>query len=401
MVSIAPAGINGRRFVVYGAAMLQGFAFTLVPSLATVFASAPYDVNARAFGVLFVPLTIGAIAAAAFAPTLAERHTMARVLSIGVIANICGLLALVSSVAARGHGAYVLLLADTAALGVGFGLNFSAANELTKDLSPNRTRAVTLVNVLTGLGTALTPLFLGALIVRGLWVAWPVALAAAFLCVLIVSLGWKKERRAKPIAKPQPIPRALVLFGIAALLYAICEGVFSSWATTFAHADRGFALAVGEAALSGFWLALTFGRLIVAAATRWFPPRLAFVIFPLAICATLLALPVWPTPAQLIAGFVLGGVACSIVFPYGMALALAAMPMDEDRVAGVLVGALMTGEGFGTFAIGVLHGDAGISLPVVYRVCAIIALALAVVAMLAQRASRGRFAGSATSLRKV
>jgi len=376
--------------VVYGAAILQGFAFTLVPALATVFAQAPYRVSAASFGGLFVPLTLGAIVAAIVTPALARRHGMVRVLGLGVLANVVALLALLASPLVAGTGAYLLLLADTAALGMGFGLNFSAVNELAAGLRGPSARNVTLANVVTGLGTALTPLLVGALVTRGLWPLWPALLALAFAGVFVLSLGWSSETPAEhPRALP-PVSRALVFFALAALLYAVCEGVFSSWATTFTHVDRGFSLASGEAALAAFWLALTVTRLLAAFTTGTLSPRSAFVLFPLAIAAAFVALPLWSSAPALIAGFALGGVACSIVFPYSMALAFDAMPANESRVAGVLVGALMAGEGMGTFVVGVLHGLAGFTLAQVYGVAGGIAVVLALVAFVAVRAGSGK-----------
>jgi len=384
------AGAARAPAVVYGAAILQGFAFTLMPALATVFAQAPYRISGASFGGLFVPLTLGAIVAAIVTPALARRYGMVRVLGLGVLANVVALLALLASPLVAGTGAYLLLLADTAALGMGFGLNFSAVNELAAGLRGPSARNVTLANVLTGLGTALTPLLVGALVARGLWPLWPALLALAFAGVFLLSLGWHSEMPAKhPRALP-PVTLALVLFALAALLYAVCEGVFSSWATTFTHVDRGFSLASGEAALAAFWLALTVTRLLAAFTTGTLSPRTALVLFPLAIAAAFVALPLWSSAPELIAGFALGGVACSIVFPYAMSLAFDAVPADENRVAGVLVGALMAGEGMGTFAVGVLHGSAGFTLAQVYRVAGGIAVVLALVAFVAVRAGSGK-----------
>ncbi len=373
--------------VVYGAAMLQGFAFTLVPSLATLFAGAPYAIDASAFGALFLPLTLGAILAALLTPALARRRGMVGVLGIGVLANIFGLIALVASVAVHGHAAYLLLLVDTSALGIGFGLNFSAVNELASQLSARATRDVTFANVLTGLGTSLTPLFIGAFVAHGIWPLWPVVLALAFAAIFVLSIGWHTTAPAHVARTKNALPPALLLFGGAALLYAICEGAFSSWATTFVHIDRSFSLATGEAALAGFWLALTLARVAFALSSRFIPARIAFAVLPLAIAAAFVLLPLWRTSLLLVGGFVLAGIACSVVFPYAMALAFAAMPADEARVAGVLVGALMTGEGFGTFAIGLLRSDAGMALATIYRAAAVVAFALAIVAILAVRSS--------------
>ena len=372
--------------VLYAAATLQGFAFTLVPALAMVFAAPPYNIDARAFGGLFVTLTLGALTSAAMTPSIARKRGMCDVLRLGMAANIIGLGALIGSITLRHGGAYELLLVDTTALGLGFGLNFSAVNDLASMLSANATRSITTANVLTGLGTALTPILVGTLVARGLWVLWPVTLAVAFLVVLLFSFGWGSTT-SRVGAKGAAHSRQLILFGVAALLYAFCEGAFSSWATTFAQVDRRFSLATGEAALSGFWFALTGTRVLAALTPRAFQPRWAFILFPLAIGVAFLLLPFWATPPLFVLGFIAGGVACSIVFPYAMSLAFVAMPDDEERAAAVLVGALMAGEGLGTFAIGVLRTNAGLSLFEIYRWSAIVAFALAIVAALAVSAS--------------
>jgi fucose permease len=374
--------------VVYTAATLQGFAFTLVPALATVLSKAPYNLNAAEFGALFVALTLGAIAAATATPFIARKRGMVGVLRIGLAANVIGLAALLGSFVDLSGGAYKLLVVDTAALGLGFGLNFSAVNELASTLSANATRSITIANALTGLGTALTPLLVGTLVTRGLWPIWPAVLVVAFLSVLFLSLGWTAvqntmDSRARRIT----MPRALVFFGAAAFIYAFCEGAFSSWATTFAQVDRRFSLATGEAALSGFWLALTGTRIVVALGARALQPRWAFPLFPVGIGVAFFLLPTWPTPALLVLGFIAGGMTCSIVFPYAMSLALFAMPDDRSRVAAVLVGALMAGEGLGTFIVGVLRTNAGLSLSEIYRWSAVVALALAIVALLPVKAT--------------
>ena len=378
-----------RATVVYVAAALQGFAFTLVPALATVFADAPYTISPQAFGQLFITLTAGAIVAAVSAAFLARRVGTFGVLRLGVAANVLGLVALVASSAIHGSGAYALLLIDTTALGLGFGLNFSAVNELASTLGTNETRSVTVANVLTGLGTALTPLLLAALIAHGVWIAWPIVLIVLFCAVVAASIGLRQAKLPTETAEPRKPGagmRTLALFGVTALLYALCEGTFSSWTTTFAHGERHLSLAIGEAALAGFWLALTAARILGALTARVLRPRPALVVFPLAIAAALLLLPLPQSDGWFIAAFVFAGVACSVVFPYAMSLALAALPSLGDRVAGVLVGALMTGEGIGTFAIGALHAH-GMPLATIYRWSSLVALALAIAAALAVRSS--------------
>ena len=369
-------------FVIFAAATLQGFAFTLVPALATVFSAAPYAIDASAFGSLFLALTLGAIAAAVTTPLLARRFGMLGVLRFGVAANIAALAALIASTALGSGTAYALLLADTTA--IGFGLSVSAINELAATLSNDATRSITVANVLIGLGTALTPLFIGTLILRGMWPLWPALLVAGFAGVLVGSMGWTAQRSASRPSGAAHVPAQLVLFAVAALLYAFCEGAFSSWATSFVHDARRFSLETGERALAGFWFALTGTRALLAVVPiRAAATKLAFVFFPLTIAVTFLLLPTWTSPTGLIFGFVAGGVACSIVFPYAVSLALAALPGDADRTAAVMVAALITGEGIGTYLMGVLRTNAGLSLTQIYRVSACVAVTVAIAALLA------------------
>jgi len=377
--------------VVYSAGALQGFSFTLVPSLATAFAAKPYQIGAQAFGALFIPLTLGAIVAAVLTPKLAQRFGMVDVLRFGLAADALGLAALLISIVVPHHVAYVSLLVDASALGLGFGLNISAVAELASRLTANATRSVTIANVLTGLGTALTPLVIAPLVARAEWAVWPSILIAAFVVVFVLSCGWKSAPAAAAPsgAGSKHIPPALVYFALATALYSFCEGAFSSWATTYAHADRALSLATGETALSGFWLALTGTRLVAAFMTRTLSPRTAFASFPIAIALAFLVLPLGRTAPSFVLAFIFAGVACSVVFPYAMSLALGAMPRDEDRVAGVLVAALMTGEGFGTFVIGSVR-NAGVSLTTIFQSSAVVALALAIVATLACKASPER-----------
>jgi len=379
--------------VVYGAGMLQGFAFTLVPALATVFTAAPYHAGARAFGALFVPLTLGAILGASITAAIARRRSVLGALRLGIVANAIALLALMVSRLA-GPFAYDLLLIDTAALGMGFGLNFSAVNELASLLPPNETVAVTLANVCTGLGTSLTPILIAGFVSVGLWELWPALLLVAFIAVLVLSSRCTVPARTRMAAPARRVSFVLVLFATAALLYGFCEGTFSSWATTFVHLDRRFSLGAGEAALTGFWLALTAGRLAIAPLYRRLTPSFAYVTFPLLIALAFVALPLWQIPAELVMGFILGGLACSIVFPYAISLSLDALPADADRVAGVMVAALMSGEGVGTFVVGILRDDAGLPLVAIYRGAAAVAFALSIVAMLSRSASRVSAANS-------
>ncbi|HUZ49999.1 MAG TPA: hypothetical protein VMW12_09765 [Candidatus Dormibacteraeota bacterium] len=74
---------------------------------------------------------------------------------------------------------------------------------------------------------------------------------------------------------------------------------FPALATVFAQAPYR----ISAVSFGGLFVPLTLGAIVAA-----------IVLFPLAIAAAFVALPLWSSAPELIAGFALGGVACSIVF---------------------------------------------------------------------------------------
>jgi len=57
----------------------------------------------------------------------------------------------------------------------------------------------------------------------------------------------------------------------------------------------------------------------------------------------------------LVGAFALAGAASSIYYPFVMSLSLARFPQQQTQVAGLVVAALMVGEGFGSYGLGLLQ----------------------------------------------
>jgi MFS family permease len=57
----------------------------------------------------------------------------------------------------------------------------------------------------------------------------------------------------------------------------------------------------------------------------------------------------------LILAFAAAGAACGIYYPYSMAYGIRAHPREGTQMAGLLVGALMVGEGIGSAGLGPLQ----------------------------------------------
>lgn len=375
-----------RRLVVgtvYGAGILQGAAFVLVPSLGTILAAAPYHFSSSAYGLLYFPEIGGAVCGALGAGRLQQHAGSQGVLRAGLAANLIGMLLLVLASLSAGPLAYGAILLETLALGLGFGLTLAAVNHYAATLfAAAETRAVTALNGLVGAATALSPLLLDAAERLGNWGIWPALLLAGFALLLFARLP---EHR--PLRQAQGHQWAMLPFALAVLLYAICEGTLSSWAAVYvgskAPAGHWDALA-----LSAFWASMTALRLLLAFVPQQRLSRRAqLILSAVAIGMGFLLVGRVQGGAALVVAFALSGAACSIYYPYVMALGMAAWPQRQVGLAGLLVAALMTGEGIGSSAPGALQS--WFSLSDIYLASALWALPLAALAAWLPRLAEG------------
>lgn len=362
---------------------LQGFSFSLLPSLAT-YLTASYGLSAQMYGALFIPQTVFAVIGAFGAPLIAERHGAMTTLRIGIIANILALAALIASTGLHGFR-YRLLLVDTAALGLGFGLCNSSANALAEVSAENPDRAVTVLNIVTGLSTSLSPAIIGALGLIALhaipsWTIWPLLLALFFICAFAVSGNQPKTTVPTTSANAPATPILLWIFALGAVLYGTCEGSFSSWATALAQ-EHGASPTAADLALTGFWLSLTAFRIFAVVQPKLVPLRKSIPVSALSAAVVFAILPTLQGSIAIVGGYILGGISCGILYPYLIANALDAIQGLNNRVTGYLTGGLMIGEGVGSFAIGAARPSIG--LDGAYHLLVVVAVALAIIAMLA------------------
>ena len=90
-----------------------------------------------------------------------------------------------------------LLLVATASLGLGFGLTLGSISTYAGAFQPQRRDvALTALNVLLGLGTALSPLLVAVFLDIGKWWYLPLGAAVGFVIILLVSItyGRRNER---------------------------------------------------------------------------------------------------------------------------------------------------------------------------------------------------------------
>lgn len=337
---------------IYLAGFLQGSAFVLIPALGNTLAAAPYHFSSSAYAWLFLPQTAGAIIGAAAAGWVQRRLGMGRLFRLGLMANLMAMLLLLAAAHGGGQLAYTLILAESLLLGLGFGWTLAAINHYSAYFfSRSASAAITTLNAVIGGATALSPLVLSALQARWNWSVWPLALAIGFAVA-----GLPRLPEAGDDARSAFWPRGLLPFVLVVLIYAICEGSFGSWASVYLSVDKHLGNHAGTLALSAFWGSMTLFRSVLAPLPqRWVSRRSLLFVSAADIVACFAALPWLSGMWALVGAFALAGAACSIYYPFVMSLSLARFSREKTQVAGLVVAALMVGEGLGSYGLGLLQ----------------------------------------------
>ena len=155
-----PGPRRSEVVAVYAAGLFQGLSLVAVPAAATILTSPDgYDLSASQYGLLFLPQVLLADRRSLALPSLAERIGLKRVLLVGLVADTVAMTLLVISNSVRDDAiAFPMLLVVTGSLGLGFGLTLGAISTYAGAFQPERREvALTALNVLLGLGTALSP----------------------------------------------------------------------------------------------------------------------------------------------------------------------------------------------------------------------------------------------------
>src|SRR5947208_2598095 len=177
--------------VIYGAAVVQGLALVTFPAASSIFTSPDgFGFDSTRYGTMFVPQVALAILASALAPRLARRWSLRRVLLAGFAGNVVSmaLLALSALLLRAPDLAFGILLLATAALGFGFGATVMALNTYSEAFFPAAVdRAVLVLNALLGVGTALAPVLVAAVLALGAWWLLPIAVACVFALIFIIA----------------------------------------------------------------------------------------------------------------------------------------------------------------------------------------------------------------------
>jgi MFS family permease len=197
---------------VYAAGVFQGVALVTFPAASAIFTSPQYyGLSSTAYGGMFLPQAIMAVAAPLLGAGFVHRLGLKRVYQLGLLSNVAAMTLLVVSQFVRNPEplAYGLLLLATASLGIGFGLTVPALNTYANVFFPQHVdSAVLVLNALLGMGTALAPLFVILFVGFGIWWGLPLLVAALLvgLLLFIRPLPLRTEASDRPtrrdIARP-------------------------------------------------------------------------------------------------------------------------------------------------------------------------------------------------------
>ena len=377
---------------VYAGAVIQGITLVAFPAVASIFTSVDhYALTNTEYGGMFVPQAITAILASLLGAGLTHLIGGKRVLLIGLAADLLSMTLLFGSqFATDAHlVAYILLLAATTCLGVGFGFCVPALNTFTAAFFPQTVdRAILTLNALLGLGTALAPVFATIFVGLGFWWGLPLLMGVLTLALILFSLrlplrdGKADAHPTESRAKKIKMPARFWLYAIFALLYGICETMNGNWATLYMSSTLGASTTLASLALTAFWATVTGGRVLFAAIGKWVPERWTFRLLPVLLAVTFVITAAAPEDQPILAVFAFGlaGLACSALLPLVISFGQGELTTMTAAVAGGLIGFYQMGYGIAAFGVGPLQSAAGLNLPQIYRGTAIVSLGLAAVA---------------------
>jgi fucose permease len=217
-------------------------------------------------------------------------------------------------------GSLIAMLVCALLAGFGFGAVLTAGNLLVARLFAARSAAaLNGVNVFFGVGSVLGPALAGLAGARlglpqlGLWAGAALLLLLAPAILAFAAPPPAGQAASGPAGKPSSAA-VIWLLALLLLLYVGTEVGFGGWVTVYLLNGANFSPATAALLASGFWLALTGGRVIGAALGLRMTPLtlLSAALAGLVAGAALLLL---GGGAPTIAGVLLLGLSCGPVFP--------------------------------------------------------------------------------------
>ena len=381
---------------VYAAGGVQGLALVTCPAAGAIFTSpAHFGLSSTAYGGMFVPQALMAVASSLLGGRLTRLLGIKRIYLLGLVADCVAMTLLVLSQFLMHNRplAYGVLLTATTCIGVGFGLTVPAVNTLAAGFFPNNVnRALLALNALLGTGTTLAPVFVAVFVGLGIWWGLPVLVGALALVLLSFSLRLPlgktgQNRPARAEGARTKVPLRFWVFATFALLYGVCETMNGNWASLYMTQKLGASATLASLALTTFWGAVTAGRVLFALIEKWFPARRTWRVLPFVVAAAFALIFLLPTshPSLGILVFGLAGLGCSALLPLTMSFAEGELTSITASVAGGMIAFYQMGYGLAAFGVGPLQSQGGLALNTIFGATAGVALAMSALSIVIVR----------------
>ncbi|HEY8870665.1 MAG TPA: MFS transporter [Candidatus Limnocylindrales bacterium] len=336
-----PIGPTQRRaFFVSGATLFAAglFQSTLGPALPDLARNT--SAHLAALGAIFTALFVGSLVSQLAAGAIGDRLGHRPVLIAGLLLAALGMLGVANG------PTLALVLAPALVAGLGNGALILGANLVIADaFTDGRAAALNLVNVFFGVGAIAGPAIVGGMLnawgtaVPMLWIASGVLVVPA-----LAALGLRLPPAPRQGASGESGGRRVLespllwVFGLLVLVYLGNEVGMGGWLATYLGRSTGTPLDVAAVATSGYWLALTAGRVLGALiGARLDAARLLLVSLCGALVGgSILVLGTGSAPVTVVAALVLG-LSFGPVYPTTIALVTATFHANPGVAAGVVM----------------------------------------------------------------
>jgi MFS family permease len=379
----------GVAFSVYAGGLLLGMTLVSVPASSALLMQLHSFSDAQ-YGSIYLPQLLCAIVGGLGGGLLTDLLGTKRLLVVALGCLFLAQATLAASAVLPPELALPALMLATGCIGLGIGLGGGPLNAYPVILFPKvPNAALTALHTTVGVGMMLSPVYLSTFAQAGHWLPGVIALSATTSIVTSIAIFTRFPSTATgeiPLSALATRPERHALFWICALiavLYSVAEGIFSNWAMLFIQEERQLDAATASLALTCFWAALTFGRLLASFIVMRVSPVTFLVGLPLAMAAAFWWLPTASGSSGLIGAFAFAGLACSAYFPMLVAYAAAAYPHRVSWIASMMITAQMVGIGLGTYAVGMLKGTS--SIAELYRAAVALPIATSLLLVLAWR----------------
>jgi fucose permease len=291
-------------------------------------------------GTVITALFLGALVSLLVAGPLNDRLGQRPVLLAGVVLLAAGTLGLATS------QALPLMLACAVVAGLGHGAIDVSTNVLIAEVFATRSAAaLNLLNVFFGLGAVAGPAIAGLTLrlwgtaLPALWLGAGLALLEAPLILLLASAP-PAQADAAPVHAAASLLRSTRLWAIGALvlLYVGVENGIASWTTVYLERTTALDQAAGALITSGYWLALTGGRVVAAfAGARLAAERMLLIALAGGLAGgALLATSTGSAPLTIVAVLLIG-FCFGPIFPTALAVTTATFRRAPGTAASVVV----------------------------------------------------------------